>query len=170
MRLKTQTIQTSQPARDWLIQKTICDFIRAGGFAEVAADAAGIPQDVFDGWIKRGTAERLTVRNKRYAGFRDAVQQAQARLAAEIQVHEEAPLAWLRQGPGKQTATCPGWTQPVAAPRVLHTEQQINVLLTAEMQGIVSLLLDVLAPFPDARLAVAKALGGVEVPKLMLPG
>jgi hypothetical protein len=53
----------------------------------------------------------------------------------------------------------------VAAPRVLHTEQQINVLLTAEMQRIVAMLLEVLAPFPDARLAVARAIGGVQLPR-----
>jgi hypothetical protein len=38
------------------------------------------------------------------------------------------------------------------------------------LQGVIAALLQVLAPFPEARVAVAKALGGAEVPKLMLPG
>jgi hypothetical protein len=57
----------------------------------------------------------------------------------------------------------------VAAPRVLHTEQQINVLLTAEMQGIVTTLLDVLAPFPDARVAVSRALAAADRQRQRLP-
>ena len=46
----------------------------------------------------------------------------------------------------------------------------INVLCSPELQGVIAALLHVLAPFPEARVAVAKALGGVEPSKLMLPG
>ena len=79
-------------------------------------------------------------------------------------------LAWLRQGPGKERPDDPGWTQVVPPPRVVETNQQINVLCTPELQGVIAALLQVLAPFPEARVAVAKALGGVEPAKLMLPG
>jgi hypothetical protein len=46
----------------------------------------------------------------------------------------------------------------------------INVLCSPELQGVIAALLHVLAPFPEARVAVAKALGGAEPSELMLPG
>jgi hypothetical protein len=95
------------------VQAAVCDFIRAGGFPQVAAEAAGVPGEVFAAWLKRGEAGRVTAHNRRYFELRQAVMQAeaQARLAAEIKVHETTPLAWLRQGPGRETAGNPGWTQ-----------------------------------------------------------
>ena len=154
------------------VEETICNFVRAGGFPHVAAEAAGVPRAVFAEWMRRGAAPRVTSRNKRFVGFRAAVERAraEARLAAEIRVHREAALAWLRQGPGKERPDNPGWTQAVPPPRVVETNQQINVLCSPELQGVIAALLQVLAPFPEARVAVAKALGGVEPSKLMLPG
>ena len=73
-------------------------------------------------------------------------------------------------GAGKERPDNPGWTQAVPPPRVVETNQQINVLCSPELQGVIAALLQVLTPFPEARVAVARALGGVEVPKLMLPG
>ena len=80
------------------LEETICNFVRAGGFPQVAAEAAGVPPGVFAEWMRRGMARRITSRNKRFVGFWAAVERArsEARLAAEIQVHREAALAWLR--------------------------------------------------------------------------
>jgi hypothetical protein len=124
---------------------------------------------VFDTGMRRGLTPRLSSRNKRFVAFREAIMQAkaQARLAAEIKVHERNPLAWLRQGPGKETAETPGWTQPVPPPpRVVHNEQQINIELNGEFEKVLGVLFQALAPFPEARM-VAKALVSDPKPKLL---
>jgi hypothetical protein len=81
--------------------------------------------------------------------------------------HQESTDQLLGQGLGKLTANRSGWTMPVPMPYILHTEQQIIAMLTAEMQGMVSKLMEVLAPFPEARLPMAKALIGGERPALV---
>jgi hypothetical protein len=37
---------------------------------------------------------------------------AQARLTAEITVFKADPRAWLREGPGRETPSVPGWSSP----------------------------------------------------------
>ena len=151
------------------VQKAICDFIRAGGFPEVAAEAAGIPQEVFDDWLRRGTATRQSTYSKPYIAFRQEVTRAtaEARLAAEVQAHKQFPITWLKQGPGKETPNKRGWTVTVQPSATTTHNQQINLLLSPEFQGIFAALLQVLAPFPEARAAVAQALAGVEQPKMI---
>ncbi len=72
------------------LQKNICAFIRAGGFAHVAAEAAGVPVALFEQWLKWGEATHKAAHRKQYIAFREAVLQAQseARLAAEIQAYQ----------------------------------------------------------------------------------
>jgi hypothetical protein len=44
---------------------------------------------------------------------------------------------------------------------IVHEENtQVNILLSPEMQGVFAGILQVLAPFPEARAAVAQALAG----------
>jgi hypothetical protein len=71
----------------------------------------------------------------------------------------EEPLSWLKFGPGKETPGRPGWSG-MPRPIVREENTQGNILLSPEMQGVFASILQVLAPFPEARAAVAQALAG----------
>jgi hypothetical protein len=98
---------------------------------------------------------------RKYTDFAAAIDQAkaQARVKAEKAVLEDSPTAWLRSGPGRETSLELGWTNPVQ-PKITETNQQINLLLSPQFQSLFAAILQVLAPFPDARVAVAQALAG----------
>lgn len=68
------------------LQAEICDYIRRGATPELAAQAAGIPQRVFEQWMHYSEARRPV---PRYRAFGVAVRQAMAIafLAAQIDVH-----------------------------------------------------------------------------------
>ena len=102
------------------------------------------------------SAAQLAVWLKR-KGFKKALQQAadQARVAAELRVFQEHAKTWLRSGPGKDTPSEPGWTA-VVKPRITEVNQQINVLLHPQLQDLFAALLQLLAPFPEGRVAVAQ--------------
>ena len=87
------------------VEATICSYIRAGAFAWVAAQAAGIGRSTFTAWM---ADER-----PRFRAFQAKVEEAkaQARLAAETEVRKTDALAWLRLGPGRDKAGEPGWTE-----------------------------------------------------------
>src|SRR5438132_13940624 len=88
------------------LQATICAYVRSGAFPQIAAEAAGIPQKVFERWMRYGQAKRPLAL---YRDFAKAVRQAQAqaRLLAENHALKLAPLTWLKSGPGKETARMP---------------------------------------------------------------
>ncbi len=155
---KTRHTLTSQ------IQNEICAFITAGGFPQIAAEAAGVPREVFKNWLEWGKKSGKGP-YKKYRLFVEAVLQAvaQSRLTAEIKAHDDEPLRWLQQGPGKETSDSPGWSTPVK-PSVNHTNNTINLLLHPEMQSLFAAILQVLAPYPEARRAVSEALAGVRKP------
>jgi hypothetical protein len=139
------------------VQERICSFIRAGGFAHVAAEAAGVSRDVFEDWLEQGRPQPGRRRPaKRYREFFQAVRQAQAeaRLAAELKLLEKNPLQWLKCGPGRETPGAPGWTTPVK-PLFAGDGDAVNVLLLPEFQAVLVSMLDALAPFPEARAALA---------------
>jgi len=138
------------------IQADICAFIRSGGFPNVAAEAAGVPQKVFDRWMRHGRAERPV---PVYREFYQAVCQAQAhaRLRAENHAFEHATVTWLKSGPGKETARSPGWTSPVK-PRPLPVPTPGMSMSQERLQAFISILLTALKPFPEARAAAADAL------------
>src|SRR3954465_4955169 len=94
------------------VQQSIVAYIRAGGFAEVAAEAAGVRRAVFLGWLRKGDAPDA---RPRYRAFAEAVRQAQAqaRLGAEVSARNDKPLDWLRNGPGRETTRQSGWTANV---------------------------------------------------------
>lgn len=141
------------------IQQTILAYIRAGGYPHVAAAAAGVPQAVFERWLRLGQEPGG---RRAYRQFFTAVLQAQGqvRLGAEIAVLKNKPLDWLKCGPGKEMPGSPGWTSTVKA---LAAEPRVNPLLRPEIQHLVAVLLRLLTPFPEARAAVAEALVQVEV-------
>jgi len=98
------------------VQHNIVAFLRAGGFPEVASEAAGVPQAVFESWVMRGEAPRA---RSPYREFAVAVRQAiaQARLGAEVEARNDRPLDWLRSGPGKERPHRPGWSGPARRAR-----------------------------------------------------
>ncbi len=136
------------------IQASICNFIRAGGFPEIAAEAVGIPAKVFHYWVRCSQAQRPV---PLYRDFGLAVRQAQAqaRLFAEHRAMQDDPLVWLKSGPGKETARMPGWTSPI---KPLTPPKRTNGLSAERLQLLVGCLLTALTPFPEARLVAAQAL------------
>jgi hypothetical protein len=138
------------------LQQSIVAFIRAGGFPQVAAEAAGLPREVFERWLRQGQDAGA---KSRYRAFFEAVLQAlaQARLGAEAAVLGDKPLDWLRYGPGRETADGPGWTGTVRpAPLTSHGGP---TLADPEVQALIGLVLGLLEPHPEIRVAVA---GGLE--------
>src|SRR6476659_1779093 len=134
------------------VQALICNYIRAGSFAQNAAEAAGIPAKTFNGWMRYGRARRPVLL---YRDFLEAVNQAkaQARLVAESEARRKAPLSWLRYGPGRETSRMPGWTDPVK-PRPRRERSGPSF---SRFQEMIPVLLEVLGPFPEARAALADA-------------
>ena len=59
------------------MQAAICGYILSGGFPHVAAEAAGVPREVFDGWLRRARARRP---KKKYRLFFEAISQARAQV------------------------------------------------------------------------------------------
>jgi hypothetical protein len=141
---------------DPLLADRVLSYIRSGGYPLVAAEAAGVPGEVFIQWLRWGEQKRA---RDPYRGFARAVRQAIAhgRLIAELAVHEKDPKFWLTHGPGKETAKNPGWTGEVRpSSEQLTTGDAANS--AAEWQALYTLLMNALTPFPQARLAVAQAL------------
>jgi hypothetical protein len=144
------------------IQSRICALIRRGAFPEVAAEATGIPQATFRAWLAQGEQGDGGESLRAFAAeVREAA--AQARVLAEIEVLKKHPEAWLKHGPGKETADTPGWTVTVR-PQITNDNRTLNILLQPEMMGLFGALLQVLAPYPEARAAVAQALAGLPAP------
>lgn len=137
-------------------QERIASFIRAGGFPHIAAEAAGLPRELFEEWMQRGKDPRSA---SRYRNFRVAIlqAQAQARLAAETKALQEKPMDWLKAGPGRDTAETVGWASPARA-HARDTDGFLDAFRHPELQRLFQTLLEVLAPFPEARGAVAAAI------------
>jgi hypothetical protein len=138
-----------------VLAQQIAAFVRAGGFPHVAATAAGVPRDLFARWLRRGTDPRTPALVR--ALCRDVLQaHAQARLKAEVAILADKPLDWLRYGPGKEKPGAPGWS--AAARAQPPTPSEAEPLASPEFSAAVQRLLDVLAPFPEIRVAAARAL------------
>ena len=138
------------------IDQAIVAYTRAGGYPHVAAEAAGVPRPVFEEWRRLGEQRRAQAA---YRSFAERARQAaaQARLGAEVNIHNDKPLDWLRNGPGRETADAPGWTSPV---RPRAGTRPDSALLDADFQAVVARLMESLADFPEARAAAARALDG----------
>jgi len=128
------------------IRQQILSAIRSGGFAHIAAEAAGVPTETFVHWLEEGArADALDL----YAGFLAEVRQAmaQARLAAEIAAFQKDPKVWLEHGPGKESPGNPGWTGVVQA--TTEDEREVDVFSHPEMVDLFRAMKDALADYPD---------------------
>jgi hypothetical protein len=132
------------------IHREIVAFVRAGGYPEVAAEAAGIPRKVFHDWMARSERPRAA---RRYRELAEAVCQAlaQARLTAETEVRAARPLDWLRCGPGRHASA---WTSPARAP---VPPAEAAPLDHPAVQRIIALALDATQGCPEARQRLAEA-------------
>jgi len=138
------------------IQRDICAYIRAGGYPHVAAEAAGIPAEVFDQWLAAGKRKKT---KPLYRDFVTAINQAkaQARLGAEIAALKDNPIAWLKSGPGKESPNSPGWTG-IVKPMLTTNSQTINYFTSPDFLQFINTLRNVLAPYPEALRALSEAL------------
>ncbi len=136
------------------LQEKIVAFIRAGGFAHVAAEAAGLPREVFARWMERG--ERADA-PANYRAFARAIHEAEAqsRLQAELNVRKEKPLDWLKTGPGKASADNPGWGNPGKAGSTAPADQKNAAQLWSEVLHLFGRCAEQLAAYPDARAALS---------------
>jgi len=141
------------------LQQLIVAYIRAGGFAHVGAEAAGVSHERFASWLSRGARPRG---RKEYRLFRDAIRQAQAqsRLAAEIAVFKGRPLDWLKCGPGKDAPGNPGWSTAAKA-QPTATETRPHSLADPIIQELIHTMLQHLTSFPEARAALGQIMSGL---------
>lgn len=138
------------------IQRAIPAAIRAGSYDWVAAEANGVDRTTFATWMRRGEREQT----EPYVTFRRDVltARAQARLSAEIEVRRDSPFNWLRYGPGRERDDAPGWTES----REVKHSGSIAIVQSEEWLRIAAALDLALQPFPEARLAVARTLQGLQ--------
>lgn len=139
------------------VQRDIVAFVRAGAYPGTAAEAAGVPQEVFRHWMELGAKRRGP---KRYRAFRAAVVEAaaQARVTAELAVFQDDPKTWLTKGPGRETADTPGWSGVVRPVVALTDNRSVNLLADPMASALLTMLLAALTPFPEARRAAIEAL------------
>src|SRR5262249_62386089 len=76
------------------VTQIICGYVRHGGSPDVAAEAAGIPVEVFQRWMTKGQAQKA---REPYRSFASQVRQAlaQCRMIAEANVRKKDPILWL---------------------------------------------------------------------------
>ncbi|MEZ4672778.1 MAG: hypothetical protein R2932_00845 [Caldilineaceae bacterium] len=111
-----------------LISK-ICKYISAGAWDYVAAEAVGIGQSTFYRWLQEGEADEPDpLKREFWESVTEA--RAKARVSAELRVHHEKPDKWLLQGPGREKAGRPGWTNEATLTGALDTRHTIEVVFT----------------------------------------
>ncbi len=135
------------------LQEKIVAFIRAGGFAHIAAEAAGLPREVFARWMERGESADAPASYRNFArAIREA--EAQARLQAELNVRSDKPLDWLKSGPGKTSPDNPGWGTTGKAGGAA-TDKTERAQVWSEMMHLFGRCAEQLAAYPDARAALS---------------
>jgi hypothetical protein len=143
-------------------EQMILAAIRGGAFPRVAAEVWGLPGDVLDRWLRQARSQRRRP-PRAIVAFAERVRQAvaHARLTAELEIRTKDPKFWLCHGPGRDTKSAPGWTSAVK-PAFLPAGGSRDVLASPESQRLCELILRTLTAFPDARAAVAAALGSCD--------
>jgi len=134
-------------------------FIRGGAFPYVAAAAEGIPSSTFFRWMLLGKEGK-----KPYLGFWEKVTKAhsQKRVAVEVQVAKENPLAWLRLGPGRSRPGEPGWTDDAELPGMDGMESNTDGFTDEERADRVTHILNRARARRDGQATAAGASAAVE--------
>ncbi|HEY8370465.1 MAG TPA: hypothetical protein VIM86_14235 [Thermodesulfobacteriota bacterium] len=135
------------------LQESVCNLIRKGAYPHAAAAACGVPEAVFQGWLRRGGDPRA---GKTYRELTRCVNEATgaARVLAEARVYAEDPKFWLRSGPGRERPGAPGWTTTARPYPAGH--DHVNPLEDPACARLLATVLDVLSDFPDVRQAAAE--------------
>lgn len=120
--------------------------IRSGAFMWVAVQAAGIANETFYKWIKKGrgtiaegwerpTSEDIAA-HALMIELANGVEiaKAQARVTAEQALFATKPGVWLRLGPGRDLGdpNKPGWTNPAIQVRGKVTHAHVHALASTE--------------------------------------
>ena len=130
--------------------------VEGGAFPHVAAEAEGVPTEVFQEWLERGSRPGAREPYRSLAeGIRNA--HGKARCHAEIELHKDQPKVWLLNGPGKISDTLPGWSTPVKG-QPKAEKKTVNPLMEKQVQALLVSLVEALAPYPEARAALAAVL------------
>jgi hypothetical protein len=133
----------------------ICARVRAGAFDHVAAGTLGVPPATFRRWLRQGRRRGDGLQRRLVIGLHEA--RALARLTAEMNMRHEDPKCWLLHGPGKETPTVAGWSALARAAAQAGASEAASLGQPA-FAGLTRLLLKLLAPYPEARAAVAAGL------------
>src|SRR5262249_49768829 len=130
-----------------------------GAYPHVAAEAWGVAGNVFADWLRQGDEPQAS---EPYASFAADVRQAhaQARLLAEKRVLDDHAKAWLENGPGREQPDRPGRAGAVG-PAELTPAGAVSIWLDSAFTDFAKRLLDVLAPYPEARHAAQLLLPNV---------
>src|SRR4051794_9575119 len=133
------------------IQEQMCSFIRAGGVPNVAAEALGLSVQLFEVWMRRSRSRHALPEIREFGkAVRKAI--AQARMAAETEAFRHDKLAWLKSGPGRESASQSGWSNPVSLkPKAAQDGIDITDWLVFCRK-----IADLLAPYPEAKAVVAE--------------
>lgn len=137
------------------VKAQILGFVRAGAYAHVAAEAAGVSRETLAVWLARGRGRKAREPYRSFVLHLDEAL-AHARARAEMETLKKVPLDWLRNGPGRETEASPGWTGP-AKPAAARAGGE-NPLEAPEVVALLASLLAALADFPEARAALAARL------------
>ena len=152
-----ERIALTEPLLAEIVQR-----IEAGAYPHVAAEACGVPAEVFTDWLSRHGRPGKRPPKPIFKKLAQAIRQAQgrARCQAEMAMLSDDAKTWLLSGPGKDADGRPGWSVP-ARPVVQTSNtdnRTVNVLLDPHLQNLFAGILEVLSPFPEARQAVARAI------------
>lgn len=136
------------------IERLIVAAIRGGAYPHIAAEAAGVPRELFQEWLQRGEQHR----RPRYRAFANEVRQARAhaRLKVELEVHKDDPKFWLLSGPGKDSLDPPGWSS-ATKPLLPGDDAALDLWNSPEWAQMWTLILQILSDYPEARSALVQA-------------
>ena len=112
------------------IEQRLLSYIRAGGYDWVSAEAAGISHRTFIRWMQQGNEDDAAGLDTVFCQFWRKVRHAhaEARLAREVEVAQDEPLAWLMKGPGRERPGEPGWSSGDGDNAAVVTAIQIEVV------------------------------------------
>ena len=124
---------------DGALIDAIVSKIRVGVYPYIAAQAAGVPKSTFYEWMEKGG------RKGTRGIYRDLLERVlrasgTARAHAEVRVFKDAPISWLKSGPGREDwSDGPIQIQADVRQEVQHTvspEVCVQGLLILEQLGI----------------------------------
>ncbi|HXG12378.1 MAG TPA: hypothetical protein VNK04_21660 [Gemmataceae bacterium] len=149
MRIDLDTLVSTDPPMT--AERQILAAIRQGVYPWVAAEAAGVSREQFQLWLKSN--------KRRYRRFAVEVRkaQAQARMQAEMALFSNDPRSWLKSGPGREANGEPGWSKEVP-PHLDKEPPAVHPLEDPAWRELFDQILAALAPYPEARAALAEVL------------